>query len=95
MEYLSVRSAEESYIRGIELKIKNFVETDCYLPFNIRQILKSGKCSKDFYKILNDKDIIHKSQQKWEREFPATELKWKILYSIPAYCSSNTKLHWL
>ena len=75
MEYLSVRSAAESYIRGTEFKIQNFTETDCYLPFNIRQILKSVKGSKDFYKILNEKDIIQKSQQKWEREFPATELE--------------------
>ena len=62
MEYLSVRSAVESYIRGIEFKIQNFTETNCYLPFNIRQILKSEKGSTDVYKILNEKDIIPKSQ---------------------------------
>ena len=28
MEYLSVRSAAESYIRGTEFKIQNFTETD-------------------------------------------------------------------
>lgn len=38
--------------------------------------------------------IIPKSQQKWDREFDNIELKWKLIYIIPAKCCNNTKLHW-
>lgn len=94
LEYMSVRSAVESYIKNNKFDITNSILTNCYLPFSITQILKREKGSKDIYRILNEKNIITKSQQKWEREFQDIELKWKVLYSIPAYCCSNTKLHW-
>ena len=85
----------ESYIRGNQLEISNSKITNRYLPFSIKQIPGRGKCSKDMYRMLNEKILYQRvSRNGISRQFQGIEFKWKVLYSIPAYCSSNTKLHW-
>lgn len=56
--------------------------------------MKNEKGCKDMYKILNEKVIVSKSQEKWGKTFENIELKWKLIYNIPVKCCNNTKLHW-
>ena len=55
LDYMSVRSAVESYIKNNKFDISSSIITNCYLPFSITQILKREKGSKDMYRILNEK----------------------------------------
>lgn len=94
MEYYGVRSVVEAYIRikGIQVEITPL--TNCSLPLNVKEILKSKQGCRDMYQILNNKDHSPKSQVKWNEIFETVELNWNQIHNIPAKCCNNTKLHW-
>ena len=94
MQYFSVRTAVLNYIRKKEINIGPVSLANNNIPFNVKTILKSNKGCKDMYKILNEKEIIPKSQIKWNGIFETENLDWCQIYKIPAKSCGNTKLHW-
>ena len=96
VEYFGVRAAVETFIKrtGIDTETENKPLTNIYIPFHLKEILKSKKGSKDMYNIFNNKEVVIKSKEKWNQVFENINLNWKIIYSLPAKCCSNTKLHW-
>ena len=94
MQYFSVRTAVLNYIRRKQIHIGPTQLTNNNMPFNFRIVLKSKKGCKDMYKVLNEKEIILKSQIKWNVVFGNEPLDWCQIYKIPAKSCSNTKLHW-
>lgn len=93
MEFFSIRTVIETYIKSSGLGFQNSSVMDCQVPFNIKQIVKHQKGCREVYKVLNDKDINSKNKQKWEEDLNE-ELDWKSIYILPAKCSNNTKIHW-
>lgn len=94
MQYYGVRSAVELYIRKIGIAMNIDSLTNCFIPFNIKLLLKSRRGCRDMYQVLNKKEIIPNSQIKWNRIFEIPHLNWHQIYSIPAKCCNNTKIHW-
>ena len=94
MQYYGVRSAVELYIRKIGIAMNIDSLTNCFIPFNIKLLLKSRRGCRDMYQVLNKKEIIANSQIKWNRIFEIPHLNWHQIYSIPAKCCNNTKIHW-
>lgn len=95
LEFWGIRSAIENFIRRkrIEmLEVPNMYYV--YMPYNIKEILKNKKGSKNIYAIFNKKDVHIKSEIKWNNTFEYTSLNWKLIYNVPTKCCSNTKLHW-
>ena len=72
------------------------IVNDCYFPFSVKEILKNKKRCKEIYNIFNKKEIVPKSQEKWNRSFENIELDWETtcIYNIPAKSCNDTKLHW-
>ena len=95
MEFFGVRRAVESYIKksGIVIDSASF-DNNLHIPFKIREILKNKSGCQAMYTILNEKNYVTKSQIKWNLIFETVTLSWTQIYSIPAKCCSNTKLHW-
>ena len=58
MEYFGVKSVVESFIRNSQIVISNLIITNCYIPFNIKEIIKNKKGCKDIYNILNENIIV-------------------------------------
>ena len=56
--------------------------------------MKTRKGSTYIYKLITKKNVAPNSQQKWNRVFGNIHLSWKDIYTIPAKCCSNTKMHW-
>ena len=48
MEYFGVKSVVESFIRNSQIVISNLITTNCYIPFNIKEIIKNKKVVKIF-----------------------------------------------
>ena len=94
LEYLGVRMAIENFIRTNQIITEMCSQHNIYSPFNIKEIFKSKKGSKDMYKVFNTKSITSKSQQKWNNIFENVNLNGKIIYKLPATSCNNTKLHW-
>ena len=94
MQYFSVRTAVLNNIRRKQIHIGPAQLTNNNMPFNFRIVLKSKKGCKDMYKVLNEKEIIPKSQIKWNMVFGNETLDWCQIYKIPAKSCGNTKLHW-
>lgn len=96
LEYFGVRAAVEDFIRrkGIDTETENKPPTNIYIPFHLKEILKSNKGCKDMYKIFNNKEVLIKSKEKWNQAFGNITLNWKTIYTLPAKSCSNTKLHW-
>ena len=59
-EYLGARMAIENYIRTNQIIAEMCSPHNIYLPFNIKEILKSKKGCKDMYRVFNTKSIISK-----------------------------------
>lgn len=93
LEYLSIRSAVERYIRKTTVTSQALPATSCYIPFRMKDILKDKKGSKTIYTLINKNIISAKSQNNWNEIFENNELDWKTIYKIPAKSSKNTKLH--
>ena len=94
MQYFSVRTAVLNYIRKKEINIGPVSLANNNIPFNVKTLLKSNKGCRDMYKILNENEIIPKSQIKWNGIFETENLDWCQIYKIPAKSCRNTKLHW-
>ena len=94
IEYMGIRTSVETYIRRNQIHLGTESLFNCHWPFNIKLIMKSLKGSQDMYKILTCKTLVPTSQLKWERIFENTHLDWKQIYSVPAKCCHNTKMHW-
>ena len=93
LEFWGIRSTIENFIRRkrIEmLEVPNMYYV--YMPYNIKEILKNKKGSKNIYAIFNKKDVPIISQIKWNNTFEYTSLNWKLIYNVPTKCCSNTKL---
>ena len=65
MQYFSVRTAVLNYILRKQIHIGPTQSAINNKPFNFKIILKSKNGCKDMYKLLNEKEIIPKSQIKW------------------------------
>ena len=74
MQYFSVRTAVLNYIRKKEINIGPVSLAKNNIPFNVKTILKSNKGCRDMYKIINEKEIIPKSQIKWNGIFETENL---------------------
>ena len=48
---------------------RNILLNDCYLPFNVEEILKNKKGCKEIYNIFNREEIVPKNQEKMEQIF--------------------------
>ena len=94
VEFMGIRTSIEAYIRRIHIQLGAESLFNCHWPFNVKLIMKSLKGSKDIYAALTCKTIVPTSQPKWEQVFENTHLDWKLIYSIPAKCCHNTKMHW-
>ena len=94
LQYFSVRIAVLNYIRKKEINIGPVLLANNNIPFNVKTILKSNKGCRDMYKILNEKEIVPKSQIKWNGIFETEKLDWCQIYKISAKSCGNTKLHW-
>ena len=96
VEYFGVRGAVEDFIRrkGIDTETENKPLINIYIPFHLKEILKSNKGCKDMYKLFNNKKVVIKSKEKWNQALGNTNFNWKTIYNLPAKCCSNTKLHW-
>ena len=66
MQYISVRTAVLNYILRKQIHIAPNQLPNNNIPFNFKSKLKSKKGCKDMYKLLNEKEIIPKSQIKME-----------------------------
>ena len=84
LEYLSIRTAVERYIRKTIVTIHTQPETNCYIPFRVKDILKDKKGSKAIYTLINKTIIPAKSRNKWNEIFENNELDWKTIYKIRA-----------
>ena len=91
---MGIRTSVETYIRRNQIHLGTESLFNCHWPFNIKLIMKSLKGSQDMYKILTFKTLVPTSQLKWERTFEHNHLDWKQIYSVPAKCCHNTKMHW-
>ena len=94
VEFMGIRTSIEAYIMRIHIQLGAESLFNCHWPFNVKLIMKSLKGSKDIYAALTCKTIVPTSQPKWEQVFENTHLDWKLIYSIPAKCCHNTKMHW-
>ena len=95
IEFTGIKTSVELYIRRTEIDLGSDVSYNCYIPFNVKIIMKTAKGCKDIYKLLNSKNVTPISQGKWNRIFENVNLSWKDIYTIPVNCcSSNTKVHW-
>ena len=94
VEFTGVKTSVELYIRRTEMDLGSEVSYNCYIPFNVKIIMKTAKRCKDIYKLLNSKNVTPISQGKWNRIFENVNLSWKDIYTIPVKCCSNTKVHW-
>ena len=94
VEFMGIRTSIEAYIRRFHIQLGAESLFNCNWPFNCKLIMKSLKGSKDIYAALTCKTIVPTSQPKWEQVFGNTHLDWKLIYSIPAKCCHNTKMHW-
>ena len=66
LEYLGVRMAIENYIRTNQIITEMCSPHNIYLPFNIKEILKSKKGCKDMSRVFNTKSMTSKSKKKME-----------------------------
>ena len=94
VQFIGIRTSIEAYLRRIQIPIATEPLFNCHWPFNVKLIMKSSKGSKDIYKVLTSKIIVPTCQPKWDRVFENINLNWKQIYSIPAKCCGNTKMHW-
>lgn len=94
LQFIGIRTSIETYLRRIQIPVATETLFNCHWPFNVKLIMKSPKGSKDIYTVLNSKITVPTSQPKWDQAFENTHLNWKQIYSIPAKCCQNTKMHW-
>ena len=59
----------EAYIRKAAIMLHNISLNDCYLLFNVKETLKNKKGNKEIYDTFNNKEIVLKSKEKWNRTF--------------------------
>ena len=93
-QFYGIKTVIERFMMQSQIDMVNVSRANCNLPFNIKSILKNKKGCKVMYDVLNSKNIIPKSQLKWNVVFEYTRLNWNVLYSIPIVCCHDTKLHW-
>ena len=61
LEYLSIRTVNECYIRTTTVTIQAQPATNCYIPFRVKDILKDKKGSKSY--LYSDKQKYHTSKK--------------------------------
>ena len=83
MQYFIVRTAVFHYILRKQIHIGPTQLANNNIPFNFKIILKSKKNCKDMYKLLNEKEILPKSQIKWIMVFGNENLDWHQIYEFP------------
>ena len=83
MQYFIVRTAVFNYILRKQIHIGPTQLANNNIPFNFKIILKSKKNCKDMYKLLNEKDILPKSQIKWIMFFGNENLDWHQICEFP------------
>ena len=94
LEFTGIKTAIVNYLRRSQIDVSHEACFNCHWPFNVKLIMKTRKGSTYIYKLFTKKNVAPNSQQKWNRVFGNIHLSWKDIYTIPAKCCSNTKMHW-
>lgn len=94
LEFYGIINIVRNFIRNSGIDLNNAPLTNCYVPFDIKGIIKNKKGCTEIYNILNKNSIVPKSQLRWNTVFENVNINWNNIYNIPAKCCNNTKLHW-